>query len=42
MCAMTSAQRVFTTLSHQEPDRVPLALNLVLRGARDLGLSIRE
>ncbi len=42
MCAMTSAQRVFTTLSHQEPDRVPLALNLVLRGARELGLSIRD
>ena len=42
MCAMSSAQRVFTTLSHQEPDRVPLALNLVLRGARELGLGIRE
>jgi uroporphyrinogen decarboxylase len=42
MCAMTSAQRVFTTLSHQEPDQVPLALNLVLRGARELGLGIRE
>ena len=42
MCAMTSAQRVFTTLSHQEPDRVPLALNLVLRGARELGLGMRE
>ena len=42
MCAMTSAQRVFTTLSHQEPDRVPLALNLVLRGARELGLGTRE
>jgi len=42
MCAMTSAQRVFTTLSHQEPDRVPLALNLVLRGARELGLGMRD
>jgi len=42
MCAMTPAQRVFTTLSHQEPDRVPLALNLVLRGARELGLGMRE
>ena len=42
MCPMTSAQRVFTTLSHQEPDRVPLALNLSLRGAKELGLGIRE
>jgi uroporphyrinogen decarboxylase len=42
MCAMTSAQRVFTTLSHQEPDRVPLVLTLTMHGAKELGLSIRD
>ncbi len=42
MCPMTSAQRIFTTLSHQEPDRVPLVLTLTIHGARELGLGIRE
>jgi len=42
MCAMTSAQRVFTSLGHQEPDRVPLVLTLTVHGARELGMGIRE
>lgn len=37
---MTSMERVLTTLSHREPDRVPLFLLLTLHGARELGLSI--
>jgi uroporphyrinogen decarboxylase len=40
--AMTSLQRVLTTLGHAEPDRVPLFLLLSLHGARELGLSIRD
>ena len=39
---MTSLQRVFATLSHKEPDRVPLFLFPTLHGAKELGLSIRE
>jgi uroporphyrinogen decarboxylase len=39
---MTSMQRVLTTLSHKEPDRVPLFLLLTMHGARELGLSIKE
>jgi uroporphyrinogen decarboxylase len=39
---MTSAQRVFTTMEHREPDRVPQFLATTLTGARELGLSIRE
>lgn len=39
---MTSMQRVLTTLSHKEPDRVPLFLLFTTHGARELGLSIRE
>jgi len=42
MRPLSHAERVFTALSHREPDRVPLALNLVLRGARELGMGIRE
>lgn len=42
MTEMTSLQRVLTTLSHQEPDRVPFFLLLTLHGARELGLSIQE
>ena len=38
----SSLQRVLTTLSHQEPDRVPLFLLLTTHGAKELGLSIRE
>ncbi len=39
---MTSMQRVFATLGHQEPDRVPLFLLVTMHGARELGLSIHE
>jgi uroporphyrinogen decarboxylase len=39
---MTSMQRVVTTLSHREPDRVPLFLLLTMHGAKELGLGIRE
>ena len=37
---MTAAERVGTALSHQEPDRVPFLLPVILQGARELGLSI--
>lgn len=40
--SMTSMQRVLTTLSHREPDRVPFFLLLTMHGARELGLSIRD
>ncbi|MFA6233248.1 MAG: uroporphyrinogen decarboxylase family protein [Bacteroidota bacterium] len=40
--SMTSMQRVLTTLSHQEPDRVPLFLLATMHGAKELGLSIQE
>ncbi len=40
--AMTSLQRVLTTLGHNEPDRVPLFLLSTLHGAKELGLSIRD
>ena len=39
---MTSLQRAMTTLGYQEPDRVPLFLNLTMHGGKELGLSIRE
>ncbi len=39
---MTSMQRVLTTLSWREPDRVPLFLLLTMHGAKELGLSIRD
>ncbi|MDD2758874.1 MAG: uroporphyrinogen decarboxylase family protein [Methylomonas sp.] len=39
---MNAMQRVLTTLSHREPDRVPLFLLTSLQGARELGLSIEE
>jgi len=39
---MTSLQRVLTTLSHQEPDRVPLFLLTTFHGAKELGLPLRE
>ena len=38
----SSLQRVLTTLSHREPDRVPLFLLLTTHGAKELGLGIRE
>ena len=37
----SSLQRVLTTLSHREPDRVPLFLLLTTHGAKELGLGIR-
>jgi uroporphyrinogen decarboxylase len=39
---ITSMQRVLTTLSHKEPDRVPLFLLVTMHGAKELGLSIKE
>jgi len=39
---MTSMQRVLTTLSHNEPDRVPIFLLLTMHGAKELGMSIKE
>ncbi len=39
---MNSLQRVLTTLSHQEADRVPLCLLFSLHGAKELGLSIKD
>jgi len=39
---ITSLQRVLTTLSHKEPDRVPLFLCVTMHGAKELGLSIKE
>jgi len=40
--AMTSLQRVLTSLGHQEADRVPFFLLLTMHGARELGLSIKD
>lgn len=40
--AMTSLQRVLTTLGHKEPDRVPFFLLATMHGARELGLSLQE
>jgi uroporphyrinogen decarboxylase len=42
MKAMTSLERVLTTLGHREPDRVPLFLLLTMHGAKELGLGIKE
>ncbi|MBF0499292.1 MAG: uroporphyrinogen decarboxylase family protein [Candidatus Riflebacteria bacterium] len=39
---MNVFERVFTTLGHKEPDRVPFFLLLSLHGAKELGLSIRD
>lgn len=39
---MNSLQRVLTTLGQKEPDRVPLFLFTGLRGARELGLTIKD
>lgn len=39
---MNAMQRVLTTLSQREPDRVPLFLLGNMHGAKALGLSIRE
>lgn len=39
---MTSMERVLTTLSHREPDRVPQFLLLTMHGAKELGLGIKD
>ena len=39
---MNSLQRVLTALGQKEPDRVPFFLFTGLRGAKDLGLSIKD
>ncbi len=39
---MNSMERVMTALSYQEPDRVPLFLNITITGAKELGMSIKE
>lgn len=39
---MTSMQRVLTSLSHKEPDRVPLFLLFTMHGAKELGMSVKE
>lgn len=39
---MSSMQRVLTSLSHKEPDRVPFFLLLSMHGAKELGLSIKD
>jgi len=35
-------ERVLTTLSHKEPDRVPQFLLLTMHGAKELGMGIKE
>jgi uroporphyrinogen decarboxylase len=42
MASLSPLQRVLTSLSHQEPDRVPFFLLLTMHGAKELGLSIRD
>lgn len=39
---MIPMERVLTTLSHKEPDRVPLFLLLTMHGAKELDLSIQD
>ncbi len=39
---MSSMERVLTTLSHKEPDRVPLFLLTTMHGAKELGLTIKD
>jgi len=39
---MTPMERVLTTLSHKEPDRVPMFLLLTMHGAKELSLSIKD
>lgn len=39
---MNSMERVMTALSYQEPDRVPMLLNLTITGAKELEMSIKE
>lgn len=39
---LSSMERVLTTLSHKEPDRVPLFLPLTMHGALELGTNIKD
>ncbi len=39
---LSPMQRVVTTLSHKEPDRVTVLLTVTLHGAQELGVSIKE
>ncbi len=39
---MSSLQRVLTSLSHKEPDRVPFFLLTTMHGAKELGISIEQ
>jgi len=39
---MNSMERVLTTISHKEPDRVPLFLCLSFYGAKELGMTVPE
>ena len=39
---MTSMQRVLTTLSHKEPDRVPFFHLVTMHGAKELNMSLKE
>lgn len=39
---MNSMERVMTALSYNEPDRVPLFLNLTITGAKELEMSIKD
>lgn len=39
---MTSLERVFATLSHKEPDRVPMFLLVTMHGAKELGMTLKE
>ena len=39
---MNAYERVMTSLSHKEPDRVPIFLFLTLHGAKDQGISIEH
>ncbi len=40
--SMNSMQRVLTTLSHKEPDRVPLFLLTSMQGAKELNMSLKD
>ena len=39
---MEPYERVMTTLSHKEPDQVPLFLFLTLHGATELGIPLQQ
>ncbi len=38
----SSIQRVFTTIGHKEPDKIPLFLLVTMHGAKELHMSIKE